>query len=321
MALRSLLHRSALPFQATLRRHHSILSPPRSLRSLRPWLPQQQRLLRWSRDVPPSWPRGLSAASAGLDPYDTLGVERTASGKEIKLAYFAAAKRSHPDLNPGDSTAQVRFQAVADAYEVLSDPIKRREYDRVGAGQDAGSFSQSQRRGGFGGQQQQQQQHATAHETWARATADTDVIRQAMADYGDELYDDASLAMTRAQAGDFGELREFASRNKGVILGVVLPLFAVLRFPGAVFGVLRLLPTFGYFALMGLATLSRLVGPRYVTHLTSGLFAKTWGSIVGAARCRVRQRSGRVDKDRANRERAARRSADRARQRQRSKRR
>lgn len=69
---------------------------------------------------------------AGKDYYSVLGVARTASDKEIKQAYRRLARRHHPDVNPGDAAAERRFKEINAAYEVLSDPEKRRQYDQYG---------------------------------------------------------------------------------------------------------------------------------------------------------------------------------------------
>ena len=64
--------------------------------------------------------------------YDILGVSRKASEKEIKQAYRRLARKYHPDVNPGDATAEARFKEINEAYQVLSDPEDRRKYDRFG---------------------------------------------------------------------------------------------------------------------------------------------------------------------------------------------
>jgi DnaJ-class molecular chaperone len=67
------------------------------------------------------------------DYYATLGVPKTATEKEIKQAYRRLARKHHPDVNPGDRSAETRFKEVNEAYEVLGTPETRKKYDELGA--------------------------------------------------------------------------------------------------------------------------------------------------------------------------------------------
>ncbi len=66
------------------------------------------------------------------DYYEVLGIDKNADDAAIKKAYRALAKKYHPDMNPGDAEAEKKFKEASEAYAILSDPEKKRQYDQFG---------------------------------------------------------------------------------------------------------------------------------------------------------------------------------------------
>ena len=89
----------------------------------------------------------IEMAEQKRDYYEVLGVERGADDASIKKAYRQLAKKYHPDMNPGDVEAEKRFKEASEAYAILSDPDKRRQYDQFGHS----AFEGGGAGGGFGG--------------------------------------------------------------------------------------------------------------------------------------------------------------------------
>ena len=87
-------------------------------------------------------------AESKRDYYEVLGVSKDADDAAIKKAYRALAKKYHPDMNPGDAEAEKKFKEASEAYAVLSDAEKRRQYDQFGHAAFEGGAGGA---GGFGG--------------------------------------------------------------------------------------------------------------------------------------------------------------------------
>ena len=101
-------------------------------------------------------------ATASKDYYKVLGVPRTASDDDIRKEYRNLARQHHPDLNPGDKSAEDKFKEINEAYEVLSDSAKRKQYDEPRGKQPGGGNGHAAgfRNGGshpFGGEQDGEQ--------------------------------------------------------------------------------------------------------------------------------------------------------------------
>lgn len=184
--------------------------------------------------------RFISSSQRVASPYEILNVPRTATMKEIKLAYFREAKKHHPDLNPGDAKAKEKFQRVAAAYEILSDETKRESYDTHGSNSAYG--------GAYGGTSDAGQGHAgyntyttqNAEDIFNSVRDDLDVVTDAFTSYTKDVSDDILHAYECVKIRDWKGLYEVVDDNKGIIGAVVVPTIVFLRYPPFAFAALRM---------------------------------------------------------------------------------
>ena len=93
------------------------------------------------------------------DYYNLLGIPKNAPDKDVKSAYRRLARKYHPDVNPGDKSAEARFKEINEAFEVLSDPDKRRKFDQYGSDfENAEAFARARQQSQQQAQQQSQRQ-------------------------------------------------------------------------------------------------------------------------------------------------------------------
>lgn len=131
------------------------------------------------------------------DPYEVLGVERTASQDDIQKAFRQQAKKLHPDLNPGNKEAEKKFKDISAAYEVIGDKEKRARYDRGEIGPD-------------GTEQQQQRQY---YRDYATAGAENPYqSAEGFADFGDA--EDIFSQFFSRRGGGGGGARQFRMRGQ-----------------------------------------------------------------------------------------------------------
>jgi hypothetical protein len=169
------------------------------------------------------------------DYYKILGVRKDATPQEIKKAYFQEAKKHHPDLNPNDPKAKERFQRLAVAYEVLSDSIQRRKYD---------SGPRSYDRQHQDAYQDPQYNDMHSRDTFESVWEDLEIVKEAWNDLTQEAKEELEYAIRAADQGDYQPLWNVAIANKFLIMSIVLPIVAILRFPALVLGAFRFISPF-----------------------------------------------------------------------------
>jgi molecular chaperone DnaJ len=153
------------------------------------------------------------------DLYIILQIGRTASDSEIKKAFRKLARRFHPDINPGDRTAEERFKLISEAYEVLSDPLKREFYDRNGFYTDGVLAEQKTQTWGFSFQgfdlsRGGQPQHGDVlGQLFSRAAFRRDPER------GQDLEYQMSLSFEEAIRGTKARITVFRRENCGACTG------------------------------------------------------------------------------------------------------
>ena len=171
------------------------------------------------------------------DPYQVLNVPRTASEKEIKMAYFKEAKKCHPDLNPGDPVANEKFQALSDAYQLLIDSSRRAQYDTYGSGySNKASDGNANSKEGY---QQTNYYYESPEEMFRKVSEDVNILREAFKDYIKDMQDEFIYAADCAEKGEWSEVFEIMKQNKEVVIAMILPII-LLRFPFLIALFLRL---------------------------------------------------------------------------------
>jgi curved DNA-binding protein len=126
-----------------------------------------------------------------VDYYKLLGIEKTATGKDIKNAFRKLARKYHPDLNPNDKDAKRKFQQINEANEVLSDPEKRKKYDQYGKDWQHSDQFEKQR-------QYQQQPSGASGNRQTRQQSEGD-----FSDFFESLFGGASSGSGRSRQAKF----------------------------------------------------------------------------------------------------------------------
>ncbi|CAE8649372.1 unnamed protein product, partial [Polarella glacialis] len=219
-----------------------------------------------SGTFPGSGGRRTYAAAGGPSQsyYELLGTHPNASQAEIKRAYISEAKKYHPDVNPS-ADATKKFQQLAEAYQALSNPARRAEYDR--RRDESSSWSSSSSSSGARRSASAPPPPGSPGDHEEPPVNPADLFRTVFEEMGGEqilsrlrsVQKEASEAARHAQDGNLAPAKDFAWRHKGLAAAVLLPLATLLRFPHIVGLALRGMTLFAAMVLQN-PSLRELVG-------------------------------------------------------------
>jgi hypothetical protein len=161
-----------------------------------------------------------------------LGVARTATPQEIKVAYFKAAKTYHPDVNPGDAKAAAQFRACAEAYELLSNATTRATYDRTGRRPSDSPAPGSSSSNSYSSQTTYDAD-AHARSVFESLWADIEVLKQALSTFSTGLRNEVSSSYESAKSGDWQPALQTVVKNGGP-LAIIATAVLLLRFPALI---------------------------------------------------------------------------------------
>mmetsp|Transcript_46813 Transcript_46813/g.92123 ORF Transcript_46813/g.92123 Transcript_46813/m.92123 type:complete len:319 (+) Transcript_46813:81-1037(+) len=178
--------------------------------------------------------RSFSNSRSPLNPYTVLGVPKTASQADIKKAYYVAAKKHHPDLNPGKPEAARKFREASEAYSILNDEVKRKAYDRgssaFGSGSPFGSSYGSSRP-----QYQRRYSDQDARKAFESLFEDAAIVGEFLKSYATGIGKDVGDAASYTVLGEFRQASQIV-KSRPFLFASLIPLALIVRFPHLLYG-------------------------------------------------------------------------------------